>query len=52
MSAKGENVPVGSSAAYPYLYPYTYLYPYAYPSQYSAPYPFNGPYMVYHSRYY
>jgi outer membrane lipoprotein SlyB len=52
MSAKGENVPVGSSAAYPYLYPYSYLYPYAYPSQYSALYPYSGPYMVYHSRYY
>ena len=52
MSAKGKNVPIGSSALYPYLYPYTYLYPYAYPGQYSALYPFNGPYMVYHSRYY
>jgi len=52
MSARGENVPIGSSAAYPYLYPYSYLYPYAYPSQYSALYPYSGPYMVYHSRYY
>jgi outer membrane lipoprotein SlyB len=52
MSAKGENVPVGSSAAYPYLYPYTYLYPYAYPraAQYSYLYPSSGPYMVYRWR--
>jgi hypothetical protein len=52
MSAKGENVPVGSSAAYPYLYPYSYLYPYAYPSvaQYSNLYPYSGPYMVYRGR--
>ena len=45
MSAKGENVPVGSAAAYPYLYPNTYLYPYAYP--HVAAYPYSGPYMVY-----
>jgi hypothetical protein len=50
MSARGENVPVGSSSAYPYLYPYSYLYPYAYPSQHSYVYPYNGPYMVYSSR--
>lgn len=47
MSAKGENVPIGSSSPYPYLYPYSYLYPYAYPSQYGGLYPYNGPYMVY-----
>lgn len=50
MSAKGENVPVGSSSAYPYLYPYSYLYPYAYPTQSSYVYPYNGPYMVYRWR--
>jgi outer membrane lipoprotein SlyB len=51
MTAKGENVPVGSSAAYPYLYPYSYLYPYVYPAQSGGSlYPYNGPYTVYNRR--
>jgi len=50
MSAKGENVPLGSSSAYPYLYPYSYLYPYAYATQYSYVHAYDGPYMVYRWR--